>query len=471
MLEVPIHRAEILQLGAPVTRVSIGNPEVADLVIIRANQVYVLGRQLGTTNVLLWDRDDSLVGTVNVEVTHDLESLKAKLHTLLPDERVEVHSAQRSIVLRGQVSSIAVMDVALEVARAYLVETRGTASSATGSDGGADSGSRSGGDPGAGYGSRSGSQVINQLQVAGAQQVILEVKVAEISRNVLKRLDAQFNAIHTGYDDWTLGGVNGGLTQEGAGLPFRPDPQIIQSAGLFTSFLNDSFLFDLAIDAAKDNGMARILAEPTLTTLTGEEARFLSGGEFPIPVPQGDQSVTVEFREFGVGLGFLPVVLGDGIINARLSISVSELISTAGLGVQPAGSTASFVVPSLSKRSADVTVELREGQTLAIAGLINENMRELVSRFPGLGDLPILGNLFRSQDFRRNETELVILVTPHLAKPISPDQIRLPTDGYEEPSDVGFFLFGHRAEQRRGERRPIPNGSGGTEANFGHRLQ
>jgi pilus assembly protein CpaC len=409
----------------------------------------VLGKSLGTTNVLLWDRNDNMVGAVNVEVTHDLESLRAKLHTLMPDERIEVHSAQRSIVLRGQVSSAANMGVALDVARNYLMQARG----------------------GAGDGGRTETQVINQLQVAGAQQVMLQVTVAEISRLLLKRLDSQFNAIDVGADLWTFGGVSGGSVHPGVGLDFRPLPKVIQRTGLFTSYLSNTFLFDWVLDVAKENSMAKILAEPTLTTLTGEEARFLSGGEFPIPVPQGVQGITIEFREFGVGLGFLPVVLGDGIINARLNVSVSELVSTAALGVQAEGITAGFVVPALTKRSASVTVELREGQTLAIAGLINENVREFVTRFPGLGDIPILGQLFRSQEFLRNETELVILVTPYLAKPLPRNQIRLPTDGYEEPGDLGFFLFGRMADHRAGTVRPIPAGAGGTEARYGHRVQ
>ncbi len=226
----------------------------------------------------------------------------------------------------------------------------------------------------------------------------------------------------------------------------------IQDQGLFASFLTDNTLFNLAIDAAKENGLAKILAEPTLTTQTGEEAEFLSGGEYPIPVPQGDDSITIEYREFGVQLKFLPVVLGSGKINVRLNISVSELASSNTIGIRTTETNTSFVVPALTKRSAMSTVELREGQSIAIAGLINDRLREVVTKFPGLGELPVLGALFRSNEFINNETELLIMVTPHLAKPLNGDKVRLPTDSFVEPSDLEFYLMG----RLEGRRKPTP---------------
>jgi pilus assembly protein CpaC len=217
---------------------------------------------------------------------------------------------------------------------------------------------------------------------------------------------------------------------------------VIQDKGFFASLLTDEFLFNLAFDAAKQNGLAKILAEPTLTTQTGQEAQFLSGGEFPIPVPRGDDGVTIEFKEFGVGVRFLPVVLDSKRINLRLMVSVSELIDANSVAISIDGTPSTFFIPQLSKRSAESTVELADGQTIGIAGLINENMREVVTKFPGLGDLPGIGALFRSQDFLKNETELLILVTPHLTKPVQPADIRLPTDGVREAGDIGFYLGG-----------------------------
>jgi len=252
---------------------------------------------------------------------------------------------------------------------------------------------------------------------------------------------------------------------------FAPNDLFIQDKGFFGSLLTNDALLNITLEAAKENGLAKILAEPNLTTLSGQEARFLSGGEFPIPVPQGDRTVTIEFKEFGVGVGFLPIVLGDGRINMVLNVSVTELVNSNPVAISPSGATANFLVPSLSKRSANATVELLDGQTIGIAGLLNENIREVVNKFPGLGNIPILGHLFRSQDFVKGETELVILVTPHLAKPIAPQNIKLPTDNFVEPNDTDFYLLG-RMEGRSAVTRD--NGGsksdGGTSAEFGHDL-
>jgi pilus assembly protein CpaC len=239
---------------------------------------------------------------------------------------------------------------------------------------------------------------------------------------------------------------------------------------LFTSFLSDDFIFNMALNAAKENGLAKILAEPTLTTLTGQEAEFLSGGEFPIPVPDEDGGTTIEFKDFGVALKFLPVVLGDGIINLKVNISVSELKNNNAIGLGNEFTNSSFIIPALSKRSAQATYELRDGQTIGVAGLISENLREVVSKFPGLGSVPILGALFRSQDFVKGETELVIMITPRLAKPIDPKQLTLPTDSFVEPSDAEFYFLG-RLEGKRNPSETRNSSEGGTDSDFGHQVQ
>ncbi|MCZ6709955.1 MAG: type II and III secretion system protein family protein [Gammaproteobacteria bacterium] len=465
-VSVPVFKSVVLELGEPASRVSVGNPDVADILILRASQLYVLGKDIGTTNVILWDRDDNLVGSVAVEVTHDLDNLREKLIQLLPSEPIKAHSVQRSIVLQGTVSSLVAMQAAMDIAGSYLAQVQ------TGTDAQVfeqeDQSRRA---------DKSVGAIINLMQVAGAQQVMLEVKVAEIARTELKRLNAQFNAIGVGNKDWNFGGVNGGatfpnvdfapfsitdpvsgaVTQFPGGTrpifnqaapwgpvidEFAPNPMAILNQGIFASLLTNNTLFNLAIDAAKEKGLAKILAEPTLTTLTGQTAEFISGGEFPIPVPQGDRGITVEFRNFGVELKFLPVVLGSGVINLKLDIAVSELVNSNSLAITSDNATSAFIVPSLSKRSASVTVELQEGQTIAIAGLISENLREIVTKFPGLGNIPVLGALFRSQEFINNESELVIIVTPHLAKPLRDEDIILPTDNFIEPSDTDFYLFG-----------------------------
>ena len=483
-LVVPLYKSRVLGSDVPIARVSVGNPDIADILILRDRELYVLGKDLGTTNVLLWDNLDQLVGSVSVEVTHDLDALKLRLHELLPNEQIAVHAAQRSIVLSGSVSSLASMDAALQLGRSYLAQI-GTAveerafeqqQSSSGQDGTA-------------------GQIINLMQVSGAQQVMLEVKVAEISRTELRRFEMQFNAIDIGSSKWNFGGVNGGATfpdalfgESGLRLPvfdelapfgpvvdeFMPNPMSISDTGFFASLLTTNGMLNFTLDAAKEQGLAKILAEPTLTTLSGQEARFLSGGEFPIPVPQGLNGITVEFKEFGVGLQFLPVVLGSGQVNLKLNITVSELTSANNVLLRAQDTTSTFLVPSLTKRSASATVEIGDGQTIGIAGLINENVREVVSKFPGLGDIPILGNLFRSQEFLQGETELVILVTPRLARPLPPGPIRLPTDDFIEPNAMEFYLLGRMEGKPResdSEAPPVSRNAGGVESSFGQAVQ
>jgi pilus assembly protein CpaC len=447
-LVVPLYKSRVVSIDGPAARVSVGNPDIADILILRASQLYVLGKDLGTTNVFLWDREDYLIGTVEVEVTHDLQSLKKKLHDLMPGEEIEVHSAQRNIILSGNVSNAANMEAALRIARGYFAQFSAVDSTEF------ESGE-------AGGGQETLGEVINLMNVGGVQQVMLEVKVAEISRTELRSLDVRFNAIFQGNGDWNFGGVNGGARFPDAifddeRIPvftnpapfgpavdeFAPNDLLIEDKGMFVSMLSTNALFNIAFDAAKEKGLAKILAEPTLTTQTGQEAEFLSGGEFPVPVPRGDDGVTIEFKEFGVGVRFLPVVLDSGRINLKLNISVSELVSGNTVGISVDGVSSTFLIPSLTKRSAISTVELGDGQTIGIAGLINENLREVVTKFPGLGSIPGIGALFRSQEFIKGETELLILVTPHLAKPIGRDEIQLPTDGFVEPSDAEWFGLG-----------------------------
>jgi len=289
----------------------------------------------------------------------------------------------------------------------------------------------------------------------------LEVKVAEILRTELRRLDVRFNSILTGSNNWKWGGVNGGATFPDAlfnpgsvRVPvfdndapfgpvideFAPNDLFIADKGFFASYLSDNALFNLAFDAAKTNGLAKILAEPTLVAMSGERARFVSGGEFPFLVRGAvGQADSVEFKEFGIQVGFLPVVLDSGRISLELDIVVSELAASNVFGT-----------PSLIKRGAQTTVELADGQTLGIAGLINEDFKEDVKKFPGLGSIPVVGVLFRTQEFEKTETELLIMVTPHLVKPLIPAEVELPTDNIVESGDFGWFLQGKLQGRSKG---------------------
>ncbi|MBT8138049.1 MAG: type II and III secretion system protein family protein [Gammaproteobacteria bacterium] len=486
-VRLPVFKSRVIQLDRPARRVSIGSPDIADILILRSSQLYILGKDIGTTNVLLWDNRDQLIRAINVEVTHDLEGLKALLHQLLPGENIEVRSALRSLVLSGQVSSLGRMESALRIAESFLQQIATAKTKQTFEQ-----------SPAGGKDKVAG-KIINMMTVTGNHQVMLEVKVAEIARTVLKRFQMNFNAIDNGSSTrWIMGGASGGanfpdaefdpgslripIFGDGSGEhgvvgpaidEFRPNDLSISESGLFASFLTENFLLNVVLDAAKEKGLARILAEPTLTTQSGKQAEFLSGGEFPIPVPQGLDTITITFKEFGVGLKFLPVVLDKDLINLQLSVSVSDLVSADAVTFQPSLVSQGFFIPALRKRSANTTVELSDGQTIGIAGLLNEDLREVINKFPGLGDIPVIGHLFRSQEFIKGETELVILVTPHLAKPLPPGPIELPTDNFVEPSDFEFYLMGRmeaRSPAMATTRDHNDDGQDGAEGNFGHSI-
>lgn len=472
---VPIYKSRVVELPTPAKRVSIGNPDVADVLILKSNELYILGKDLGTTNVLLWDRDDTLVSAISVSITHDLDGLRAQLLRVLPSEKILVSSAQRNIVLSGQVTSTDRMDAALTLAKSYLEQA------ATAKDKimfKQESGTSMTQDKKAG-------DVLNLMTVGGAQQVMLQVKVAEVQRDAVKTLNPQFN-ITNNSGKTVFGGVNGGATfpdaiwqPQNAAIPvfgngaqsggnpvgpnyslIKPNVPSIASSGLFASFLSNELLANMVLDAAQQRGLAKILAEPTVTTLTGEEAQFLSGGSFPIPVPEQNGVIGIEYKDFGVKLIFQPVILDSGRINLRLNVSVSQLVQTNSIVVTPITSSSVFAVPAISERRASTTVELADGQTIGIAGLMNETMNNAVTKFPGLGDIPILGQLFRSQNFQKGQTELVILVTPKLARPLPTQAVRLPTDSVIDPSDVDFYLRGRMegsAPEKKGQTTTYPD--------------
>ncbi|TDJ27973.1 MAG: type II and III secretion system protein family protein [Gammaproteobacteria bacterium] len=459
-LVVPLFKSRVLRLDTPAARISVGSPDIADILILRATQLYVLGQDLGTTNVLLWDSEDRLIGAVNVEVTHDLESLKEKLFELLPNEPIEVYAAQRSIVLAGEVSSIISMNAAMLIADTYLAQVA-TAVDAQQFE----QESQSGGED------QTAGEIINLMQVGGVQQVILEIVIAEINRAELRRLNAQFNSFHLS-GDWNYGGVNGGAHFPDADVgpvfgsiapwgpaidAFAPADMVIGNQGLFASFLDADSLFNLALDVAKTNGLSKILAEPTLTTLTGKQAYFNSGGQIAVRTSNGFGDVNTVFKDFGVSVRFTPIVLGSGLINLTIEAEVLEIVNRDPEALE------------FGQRKVSSTVELREGQTMALAGLIDSRLQSSIEKFPGLGSIPVLGALFRSQAYRAGETELVIMATPHLAKPIAPENIRLPTDGFVNPGDAEFYLLG-RLEGRASGASPGRSAAGTSEATFGHQL-
>jgi len=460
-LEVPLNQSRIIVFNDTIENVAVGNPNIADIVVLESKKLYILGKSLGTTNVVVWGKDRGGTqehSTLNIDIVHDIDSLKHHLHVLFPDEKPNIRSAQGSLILSGDISSTAKVQAITNLSKQFVRNAKKYNSV----EGGGDNDKK-----------KEDIEVINLMQVGGPHQVMLEVKIAEVSRSVLKRLGVNLAAFSPGRP-WKVGAVNGGSSFpaaqiDGNTVPLFPNDQAwtnlsdsvigpavqsfspvtptISAAGLFASFLTGSSYFNFVIDASKDDGLAKILAEPTLTALSGETAEFLSGGEFPIPMWSGDENrVTIVFKEYGVGVKMLPVVLDSKRINLNLNIGVSELSNAADINFAVPNSTVSYSIPSLTTRSASSTIELMDGQTIGIAGLISDKMRETINKFPGLGDIPVLGALFRSQSYIQDQTELVMFVTAHLAKTIDPQNMRLPTDAFTTPNDAEFFLFGRMAD-------------------------
>ncbi len=407
---VPVNKSQVLRVDQPFTELLIGNPEIADVVALTNQTVYVLGKQLGTTNLTIYGPRRQLLAVLDLVVSYDVESLKAKLHEVLPGETIEVRTVNGGVLLGGKVSNATALSDALAIAGQYAPDS-----------------------------------VTNAMTVEGSQQVMLQVKFAEVSRNVVRQLGIGHDLAVTG--DLAFDLITSSALPLATGtLPFGVG-QLGASPGnvdLATTF-----------QTLEENGLLRTLAEPTLIALSGDTASFLAGGEFPIPVESEDDTITIEFKEFGVGLGFTPTVIGRDLINLVVAPEVSRIDPTVSI------TTPLVTIPGLSTRRAKTTVELRDGQSFAIAGLLQQDYQNEISGLPWLSDIPILGALFRSTGFRRNETELVILVTPRLVKPArSMAELSVPTDRVVLPSDAELFLFG----QTEGAGSGLPPQASGASA-------
>ena len=464
VVTVPHHKSTHVLLQGNASRVSLGDPEVLDIVMLKSNELFLIGKKLGSTNLMAWDRRGQLIESINIEVTHDVNSLKAKLYEFLPDENIAVHSSQNRLILSGQVSSQDKMNVALRLAETYAAgesadketDSRNKEAEKTG--------------------------VVNLMSIGGAQQVMLEVTVAEVQRSLVRRFDSNFHFFqNNGKFSWGGTSAGGYIDDIAPGVigPVFNSPTI-EGTGLLSTFIDGDTLFTLALDIAKENGVAKVLAEPNLTALSGAKAEFLAGGEFPIPVPD-DDGITIEYKPYGVGLKFIPTVLSDKKINLNMAVDVSEIASSTTLTFTPTGSNAAYFIPPITRRSASSTLELADGQTIGIAGLLSENVRDSISKMPGLGDIPLLGQLFNSQEYISGETELVILVTPRLAKPIDRSKVTLPTDAFVEPTDMKYYLLGQgaylaspgdvkRTRASSSYDSAVTAGKGGSEGSFGHGL-
>ena len=392
-------KSTLVRFEADIQRVAVGNPEHVDVMLITPREVYLLGKKSGSTNVFLWSKGAKTT-IVEVTVSIDTAGLQEILRRLMPEETaIRVSAAGDSLVLTGTVAD------AVKVHRAVaLAEQFG------------------------------GRRVVNLLAVSSPAQVMLEVKIAEVSKTVLDRLGARFDAALTGGGNfrYTL------ITQLLSGAP--------GAAGVGR---NGNAL---SIDAEIRNGLVKILAEPTIMAVSGQEGTFLAGGKIFIPVPQSGASgaaISLEEKEFGVGLRFTPTVLEGGQIHLRVTPEVSEL-SAVGVALSGPGGTTS-VLPSITTRRASTTVQLADGQSFAIGGLVRNNVTETIRRFPGLGEMPVLGALFRSSEFQNDVSELLIIVTPRLVKPLAAVPV-LPTDGFVPPTRSEFLLGGQM--EGRGARNP-----------------
>lgn len=461
-LDVTLGKSTLLKLPNAIKRISVGSPSVADVMMINPQEVYVLGKIVGMTNITLWTKDGKST-VIDVNVLMDVTALRQQVQAIMPDEKdIQITAAGDSLIVSGMVSNTLKADRVVALAEAFLRTSilnmmlnlqgggQGDQPSA-----GAQAGSGGMGGMQAMQTLRQGSQhnedsqgagaglgnfkVINLLGVRDNQQVMLEVKVAEVNRTEAEKLGFDFQgALRKSGSAWTqiVGGLIGGSP---AGLLLGKNPV---ATGLpFASSEGGSFL----IDAEKKDNVIKILAEPNIVAISGQEASFLVGGEIMIPVSSGvGSTVRLQSKQFGVGLIFLPTVLEEGRINLRVNPEVSELVSFQQ--VASTGLGAIVAVPTFKTRRISTTVQLRDGQSLAIGGLLQDNFKEQIKRFPMLGEVPVLGSLFSSSDFLMDKTELMIIVTPRLVQPMQPDH-SVPTDAFIRPGRGEFLLQG-RLERR-----------------------
>jgi pilus assembly protein CpaC len=401
---VPVGGSHILRFDRPVGRVYLGDSDVADVIVLTDRTIYLLGKSAGTSSLTIMERGQrsTPLATYTVQVGVDAIGLRRTLHEVLPDEDIEVRLAGDGLVLSGSVSSSAVAERAHAIAQRFAAE-----------------------------------RIVNSMTIAAAEQVMLEVRVSEVRRRELAAMGLSTNI------DWANSGDVASLV---SGV-INPDAFAILSG----TVVSGDFTINAVLDALEQRGVVTTLAEPTLVALSGETANFFAGGEFPIPVAVTDDAtdrlrVTIEFKQFGVSVAFTPTVIDD-TINLHVAPEVSALDENNSIRIN------GTVIPALTTRRAQTTVELRDGQSFAIAGLIRRDFTDAIDGIPGASRIPFLGALFRSARFEREESEVVIIITARRAHPTTLDQLATPTDLFNAPSQFQLFWIG----QVEGERvaRPV----------------
>jgi pilus assembly protein CpaC len=439
-LALPAGRSAVVDLPVDARDVLVSNPGVAEAVLRTPRRIFVLGLKSGVTDAVFFDAGGRRILALNIRVEQNTTGLAQTINRVLPGAQVHIDALNNSIILSGVVMSAADADRAAQIARATVEKPE---------------------------------QVLNMLSIAGQDQVMLKVRILEVDRQVIKQLGFNWNAIINqagstqfllssaatyGVNGALLGGIVSGLTRNTTTQPevlaFNPltgkqDLPVVchtcpTATTQTTSGSNGLNQGSGNIQAFEQVGLVRTLAEPNLTAVSGEAAKFLVGGEFPVPVAESTTgSVSVEFKPFGVGLGFTPVVLSGGRISLKLSTEVSELSNQGSFNVSSGSGGPTLVVPALTVRRAETTVELPSGGALMIAGLLQDKSSQDLSGIPGAKDVPILGALFRSRDFQSGQTELVVVVTPYLVKPTNPNDLQTPIDGLQIANDAETILLGH----------------------------
>jgi len=426
---VAVGTGRMVRLGGAMSDLFVANENIADVQVRSVNQLYIFGKNAGETTVYATNKAGKVVYSANVHVGTNFDSVGQLLHTAMPEAQIRATPMNGVILLTGTVKAPEDVEEAGRIVQAYVGDT---------------------------------TRIISRLKTATPLQVMLKVRFAEVSRSLSK--DIGVNLLTRDTSGGFLFGVGRGnpgtISTQVDGIdpktglgPGSTLYSFADAVGATTlGFAGHAFGLDLlsTIDLAESDGRATILAEPTLVALSGETASFLAGGEFPIPVSQSLGSISVEYKQYGVGLAFTPTVLDDGRISMRVRPEVSELTDQGSIRLN------NFQVPALTTRRAETTVELGSGQSFMIGGLLRNTGNNSVDKAPWLGDLPILGQLFRSNSFRRQESELMIIVTPYLVRPVSDGQIALPTDGLHNPNDAQRVLLDRSSDSVTGEARPGP---------------
>jgi len=439
-LVLSLDKAAVVQLDQDARDVMVSNPDLVDAVVRTPRRIFLLATKVGQTNAFFYDAAGKQILSLDIRVEKDTTDVASMIKAAMPNSAVQVQEMNDNVVLTGAVSS------ALESTRA------------------ADIAARLAGDP---------KKVVNMLTIAGGQQVMLKVRIAEMDRSIAKQFGVNMTAAANvggvpviaatnnpygllGSALSNLSGGQVGATCAAAFVPtVTPNSTSINSSGLSCTAPNNA---QGILNALEQVGLVHMLAEPNLTAVSGETARFLAGGEFPVPAGRDQQgNISIEFKQFGVGLSFTPVVLSPGRISLQLSSEVSELTNTGSFTlVGSAGPGTSITIPALSVRRAQTTVELPSGGSFAVAGLMQHNTKQVVDGFPGVKDLPVLGALFRSRDFENDETELVVLVSAYLVEPNAASAFSAPTDGFVAPTDPETLLLGRlNAVYKKNDDKPL----------------